>query len=61
MGQAEGADERDGRIRLEDPAELNYWTGRLGLGEAELRAIVQQIGDEAAAVEEYVRGASSAH
>jgi hypothetical protein len=49
------------RVRLEDPAERRYWTARLGVGEDELRAIVERIGDEAGAVEDYVLGASSAH
>jgi hypothetical protein len=54
-------EEAHARVRLEEPAERRYWTDRLGVGEDELRAIVERIGDEAGAVEAYVRGASAAH
>ncbi len=48
-------------IRLGEDGEVRYWTSRFGIGEDELRAIVERIGDSAAAVEQYIQGSSSAH
>ena len=47
--------------RVDVERDLGYWTQRLGVGEDELRAIVQQVGPDAAKVEAYVRDASPGH
>jgi hypothetical protein len=43
-------------INLGEPHEIAYWTGRLGISEAELRKAVEHAGNSARNVEAALRG-----
>jgi len=42
------------RINVNEPHELRYWTGELGVTEEQLRKVVQAVGVSAAAVREHL-------
>ena len=45
-----------GRIHLEDPRELSWWRKRFECSEEQLRDAVEQVGDNAAMVEQVLDG-----
>ncbi|MET0543275.1 MAG: DUF3606 domain-containing protein [Variovorax sp.] len=49
-----------GRISLEQPHEVRYWTRELGVTEAQLRAAMYAAGDATHAVQQQLQGASGA-
>lgn len=49
-----------GRINLEEPKEVRYWTQALRVSEARLRSAVSATGDAAPAVRQYLCGATTA-
>jgi hypothetical protein len=49
-----------GRINLEEPKEVRYWTQALHVSEARLRSAVSAAGDAAPAVRQYLCGDTTA-
>ena len=43
------------RVSTSDDYELTYWTGKFGVSPEDLQEAVDAVGDNAAAVEEYLR------
>jgi hypothetical protein len=53
-----GAQDR-ARININEPHEVRYWTDALNIDEAQLRALVAEVGPSAEAVRERLRGAKA--
>ena len=47
-------DDRSQKIDLNDPAQLHYWTTSLAVTEAQLRAAIKSVGNEASKVRNYL-------
>jgi Protein of unknown function (DUF3606) len=41
---------RRSQINTDDPHEVKYWAHELGIGKAKLRAVIEKVGNAAAAV-----------